>query len=343
MKKYKLPKVILGVCLIGLIGYKDTGMFVKDFAAIDENGEQSNFNKYESITLISDKDENYLIEKEGIKYSVPGDSLIRTSKTSQTYKLLKDTIIEDAPLEIGFKSYKKGELFQLLKHEDDYGLFEAKDGTIGYIKLDKLEAIEEDYYTYGTSKVNKIIKDGDLYYTLVKGQPIVVKDFKDNNYILVDEKGNEFKVASNEIQLNKRIKQTVSRSGDSKVSRDISRVVQSAYEKLGSKYVYADTGKSGFDCSGLTYAIYSNELGIKLNRSSIDQARDGIEVAREELIPGDLVFFKTSSRTIGHVGIYIGEGDMIHSSSSQNRVIITNIDNSPYYTSRYVTGRRIIK
>lgn len=167
--------------------------------------------------------------------------------------------------------------------------------------------------------------------------------FKDIGMFVKDENQNESKMPSENIELTKRINQTANRSSYTNESAKIMKVVKSAYDKLGSKYVYADTGKSGYDCSGLTYSIYLSELGIKLNRSSIDQLNDGVYVDREDLIPGDLVFFKTTSRRIGHVGLYIGEGNMIHASSSQNRVMITNINEKEYYSSRYVTARRIIK
>lgn len=341
--KHKLPKVIFGLCLIGLLGFKDTGIFVKDIVAVDGNGNQAEFNKYENINLVSERDENYLIEKEGIRYDVPTDSLIRTSKTSQKYKLINDAAVSDKPSGIGFKSYKKGSLFQLLKYEDDYGLFESEDGTQGYLKLRDLDVIVEDYYTYGTSKVNEVLKNGNLKYTLTQGKEVAIKDFKENNYIILDENKNEFKISKENIELTRKIIQTTSRNEFDLANSSINKIVQSAYDKMGAKYVYGDTGKMGYDCSGLTYSLYLNELGIKLNRTSIDQADNGEYVDRGDLIPGDLVFFKTTSRPIGHVGMYIGDGNMIHASSAKSQVMISNIDDSPYYTSRYVTGRRIIK
>lgn len=341
-KRLKLSKVILGICFIGLLGFKDTGIFVKDTMAVDRNGIQAEFNKYEEINLISEREGNYLIEKQGKQYDIPSDSLIRTSKISQKYKLKKDTMILDKPFGKGFKSYEKNHVFQLLKHDGDYGLFECADGIQGYLNFLDLDAIVEDYYTYGTSKVNKTLKNKNMVYKLVKGQEVAIKDFRDNSYIILDENKNEFRVPNKDIELSRKIKKTISREQQSTKSLEIDKLIQSAHDKIGSKYVYADIGKKGYDCSGLTYSLYLNELGIKLNRTSIDQANNGIYVDREDLIPGDLVFFKTTSYPIGHVGLYIGDGNMIHASSSKNQVIISSINKSGYYTSRYVTGRRII-
>src|SRR5699024_11135820 len=106
-------------------------------------------------------------------------------------------------------------------------------------------------------------------------------------------------------------------------------------------YRSSGTGKNGYDCSGLTYSLYLNNAGIELNRSSRDQVKNGVAVKKSELIPGDIVFFRTSGRGIGHVGLYIGDGNMIHASSGSKKVVITPID-SKWYKQRYVTARRII-
>ncbi len=84
-------------------------------------------------------------------------------------------------------------------------------------------------------------------------------------------------------------------------------VVQVALAQLGKPYVYGATGPFAFDCSGLiTYAYRA--VGIDLPHYSYDQARCGQRVAASDLQPGDLVFF----RNLGHVGMYIGDGQYIH-------------------------------
>ncbi len=342
IKRHKLPKVVLGLCLIGIVGFKDTGIFVKDFTAVDGDGSKQAFSKYENINLISANKENYLVEKNGVKFDIPQDTIIRTSQSSHKYKLTKNTTISNKPLQIGFKAYYVGDVFELLRYDEEYGYFKAADGSEGYLKLTYMEPIVEESLTYGISRVDKVLKNKNSYYTLIKGDTVAIKNFKDDKYIIVDEKDNEYSVPTSAIEL-RRARKTASRSEYSRRASSISKVVESAYTKLGKPYVYADTGKRGYDCSGLTYAIYLNELGIKLNRSSISQAKDGVQVDRKDLVPGDLLFFKTSSARIGHAGIYIGDGNMIHASSSQRKVMITNINESSYYNKRYVTARRIIK
>lgn len=137
-------------------------------------------------------------------------------------------------------------------------------------------------------------------------------------------------------------KEQVSRSSTSRRTQSITKVITSAYNKIGSPYVYGDIGKRGYDCSGLTYSIFLKELSITLPRSSNDQVNAGTKVAKSDLVPGDLLLFNTSGKGISHVGLYIGEGNMIHASSGKRQVRIDNID-SGYYSQRYVSARRIVK
>ncbi len=123
--------------------------------------------------------------------------------------------------------------------------------------------------------------------------------------------------------------------------KKISKLIKSAHNLIGKRYVYGDIGNRGYDCSGLIYSLYLNHLGIELPRNSSAQSSVGIKVDKSQLVPGDLIFFRTRGPGISHVGIYIGEGNMIHASSSKAKVRIDNIDEK-YYAQRYVTARRIL-
>ena len=86
---------------------------------------------------------------------------------------------------------------------------------------------------------------------------------------------------------------------------------------------------------------FKNELGINLPRTSKEQSNYGTKVSKSNLQPGDLVFFNTSGKGVSHVGLYIGDGNMIHSPRSGDVVKIVSI-NTSYYNSRFVTGRRVL-
>lgn len=126
-------------------------------------------------------------------------------------------------------------------------------------------------------------------------------------------------------------------------SSTIDKIVNGAKGYLGYKYVYGSANPNvGFDCSGLVYYLYRTHAGITLNRNSAAQASNGYQVSKSNLKPGDLLFFATAGgRGISHVGIYIGNGQMVHASTPQTGVIQDNI-NSKYYTDNFVTARRII-
>lgn len=109
-----------------------------------------------------------------------------------------------------------------------------------------------------------------------------------------------------------------------------------ASQYIGTPYVYGGTTTRGFDCSGFTQRVFS-DLGIKLNRTSSAQYSQGTAVTN--LLPGDLVFFNTSGRGVSHVGIYIGNNQFIHSSTSKG-VIISGLGEN-YWSKRYVGAKRI--
>ena len=104
------------------------------------------------------------------------------------------------------------------------------------------------------------------------------------------------------------------------------------------KYKMGGVSKTGIDCSAFTQKIYKDKFGIELSRSTKTQVNEGIEVAKSELQPGDLVFFKTG-KTDRHVGVYVGNGDFMH--ASIKGVIFTKLD-KPFYKKNYWTSRRII-
>lgn len=115
-----------------------------------------------------------------------------------------------------------------------------------------------------------------------------------------------------------------------------------ALQFVGYRYVYGGSSPSGFDCSGFTSYVYK-QFGYKLNRSASDQLDNGTAVSRNELEPGDLVIFKkgNSSKRATHVGLYIGNNQFVHASTSKVGVIVSRMSDA-YYTTGFVGGRRIV-
>lgn len=112
-------------------------------------------------------------------------------------------------------------------------------------------------------------------------------------------------------------------------------VIAYASNFLGTPYLWGGTTPSGFDCSGFTQYVYRH-FGISLGRTTYNQIKNGYGVSKDQLQPGDLVFFGKGGNPT-HMGIYIGNGMMIHAPHTGDVVKI-----SPYERSDYITARRVM-
>lgn len=103
-----------------------------------------------------------------------------------------------------------------------------------------------------------------------------------------------------------------------------------------------NTAEEGFDCSGFVRFIYQNSLGLVLPRRADEQASASavVPVGRDELRPGDLVFFNTLRRSFSHVGIYIGDNKFIHSPRTGSSVRVEDMRKA-YWTDRFNGARRV--
>jgi cell wall-associated NlpC family hydrolase len=111
--------------------------------------------------------------------------------------------------------------------------------------------------------------------------------------------------------------------------------VRTALAQVGDPYVWGAAGPNAFDCSGLTQYAYA-AAGISLPHSSSMQSRMGVPVSKADLQPGDLVFFYSP---VSHVGMYIGNGQMVHASTSGVPVKVASVDSMPGYNSaRRIAG-----
>tara|TARA_R110001583_G_scaffold33943_1_gene114524 strand:+ start:4319 stop:4828 length:510 start_codon:yes stop_codon:yes gene_type:complete len=107
----------------------------------------------------------------------------------------------------------------------------------------------------------------------------------------------------------------------------------------GTPYRLGGNSKRGIDCSAFIKNVYAESFNIKLSRTTTEQVNEGYLVYRDQLKIGDLVFFKTGWN-VRHVGIYMGNSEFIHASTSQG-VMTSSLDNS-YWTSKYWQARRIL-
>ena len=135
-------------------------------------------------------------------------------------------------------------------------------------------------------------------------------------------------------------------SGSNKLLNQVrdsaSGMVLSAMNFLGVRYTRGGNSvENGFDCSGFTRHIFEMSVGLVLPRRADEQAKLSglLAIKKEELKPGDLVFFNTMKRTFSHVGIYVGEGKFIHAPRVGGAVRVEDMRES-YWAKRFTGARR---
>lgn len=139
--------------------------------------------------------------------------------------------------------------------------------------------------------------------------------------------------------------QSVSVEGTSnqpnRTASDVESQLRSAADEWeGVPQKWGGTTKQGVDCSGLVQSVYQSRFALSLPRTTDQQVRTGTRVSRSSLRPGDLVFFRHSRKNY-HVGIYLSDGEFLHTSTSQG-VTVSPLDR-PYWKKRWWQGRRLLE
>lgn len=162
------------------------------------------------------------------------------------------------------------------------------------------------------------------------GQLRNIRDNQIKSGIVVEEINNKIEVAKEKVaQLQAAIDAASRPNRGDTVSVTGNAIVDYAYQFLGVPYVWGGTTPSGFDCSGFTQYVFRNAVGVSLPRTTYDQINVGVPVSYNNLQPGDLVFPHT-----GHVGIYIGGGQMIHAPRTGDVIKVSSV--YKFYTARRV-------
>ena len=118
------------------------------------------------------------------------------------------------------------------------------------------------------------------------------------------------------------------------------RLLRVAQRMLAVPYRFGGTTLWGLDCSGFVQKTFAF-LNLDLPRSAREQFREGAKVAKADLSPGDLVFFRTYAKYPSHVGIYLGDNRFVHASSRERKVTVESLD-TPYYVKRYIGAKRLL-
>lgn len=122
-------------------------------------------------------------------------------------------------------------------------------------------------------------------------------------------------------------------------------ILDRGFELVGTPYRYGGAStKTGFDCSGFVGYLFHEEAGIDLPRSTREMIKlDAPLVARKDLEPGDIIFFNERGRgRVSHTGIYIGDGEFIHSASRHSGGVRVDSLNDSYWRASYIEAKRVL-
>ena len=217
----------------------------------------------------------------------------------------------------------------------------AYNGSTGYVSADYLNVDQDNVFTtYGRVNSDGVnvrsdaSTDSSVLTTIEEDAIVTVNGLVDGWYDVTCEYGTEGYIRSDFLDL------TESSSSNSDIAA-------TAKQYLGTGYVCGGASPRGFDCSGFTMYVYSQH-GYSLPHSATSQWQSGLGTrvySISELQPGDLVFFNDPSRNAGkacsHAGIYTGDGQFIHSSSSRSGGVIVSSLTSGYYNTYFVGGIQV--
>ena len=230
-------------------------------------------------------------------------------------------------------------------------------GKTGYVHADYL-VLDRDgkFTTYGRVSGSDVNLRADattksaVVTVLKKGTALTVTGFADGWYSITRSDGISGYIRSDLLALDLSAKYAATQinvpTSGSTVSGSAEALISMAREFMGVRYVYGGSGPKSFDCSGFTMYL-CRQFGISLPHSATSQWQSGkgTKVAEiSSLLPGDLVYFCDPSRSNGkacsHCGVYLGNGQFIHASSSKAKVVISDLT-SGYYNRYFVGGLRM--
>lgn len=296
------------------------------------------FSRIQAVATMIGKDKSYIENIDGKKSELNDKVKSLDDKKSKITKLNKE--VQDSLKELAGKKKSEQELANEIKAEKSK--FDAQ-----YLSQLERDAVKYqfDIIDNSNSSSAEIQAAMDQLTNIRNNQiksPIVTKEInaeiEKGKTSAAKKKDAEAKAARDSQSQTSTAKSSSGKSSGGKSNSPVAvpaagkaqAILNEAYKHLGASYVWGATGPSTFDCSGFTEYVYEHALGIDISRTTYSQIDEGQAVSEDQLQPGDLVFPHT-----GHVGIYVGNGQMIHAPQTGDVVKV-----SPVY--KFYAARRII-
>lgn len=327
-------KLVGAISILALSTF-DTGTIINKIDVKTKDNLVINFAEGEEVEILKETPTGYVVQKDSQTAEINVENIIQFNKKNNEFTVRRLTALkEDKASDQVKRQLLEGESITVQKNEGEYSFVLTTDNLTGYVLSSDLD--KEVVSNVVTGELIGLIQliDGT---NLAAGTPIIINGFKDGQFIASTKDEKEFLIAKEFVKIVKdRLSRAASRNPG--LENDIVAIAQT---KLNTPYVYATAGPNSFDCSGFSTWVYK-QLGIKLPRSSASQSTFGQLVNRDELVPGDLVFFNTSGSGVSHVGIYIGNDKFIHAASQPYMKVMINSLSEKYYNARYVCARRVL-
>lgn len=265
-----------------------------------------------------------------LDYAYDGEYVIITGKTGQWYHVSFD--LTDGYMHQDYLNTYTAKNVELGYGEVNANKVNVRSGPgTSYARISQANSGEKAYIIGFNNQWYKVIYDDDIGYIRSDYLDLTEVPYENRSsskepLFFID--GKSTGIAPSAAALN----------GASSSTRQT--IVANAKKLLGTPYLWGGSTPDGFDCSGFVQYVMK-QSGITLPRTTLEQVTVGTAISKSALQPGDLVFLQNTYRTgVSHVGIYIGDGKMIHASSSKG-VTISDLSSS-YYTKHYHSSRRIL-
>ena len=219
------------------------------------------------------------------------------------------------------------------------------DGKEGYVSGSYLTGTTATDFSVGSGKItcsstvnlrSEANTSSNILASLANGTAVTL-GAKENGWYKVSVNGKSGYIKADYITTS--VSSSANMASYSGLSAKRTAVLDYAAKFLGVPYVYGGSTPSGFDCSGFTSYVYKNTV-CSIERVAQAQFDTTTRVSRDELLPGDLVFFGSSAYSISHVGIYVGDGQFIHAPHTGDVVKYDSLSGS--YATRFQGGGRVI-